>query len=525
MVFRSILSFVLSYCLGMYPVHAKTIAQQEALRSFVKDSGIGQENMTIAQWIKKNRAYYHPKVAELASQWAAKNPNMKMPKVKMTSFNGENGQETTRLVFQEKKESTTVDIVTQGDKVTMSIDGKKYSYNDLYYDGALEAAASSPQVTWNELTRIHKLAPKKAAAYQVQLKKLVNSLTALQQGMPIEARKVSFIDLLLEQAHAIPNGTRCIMGGFATVQKNNSCGGGDARLTAGCATGQVNCNPVVYGYRNGKQICVEKKPATEVSPSCDAIYPIPEKKQELVDSVIANINSQKPEERDAAWANFFKNLESDIQAAGLICDGPDFNFEALKNVVRAEGSTKHFKPDNPKFLERFPKKLEGGKDINEHQRIACATVMNRLFYMDQAKTCVRGSLAEADAGAPQSKKDSPECSYVEAETIALPDTAAVTVEPLPEAKVVPVPPPAKAEKKDKKWLLWIIAGLGAACVFKIICGGKDKKPKPPVYPPIPVGKPGESETPRGGSGGVGGTITPAPTATTMPLAPARTGVQ
>lgn len=530
MIFRSILSFVLSYCLAMYPVNAKTVAQQEALRNFIKDSGMGQSNMTIAEWIKKNRAYYHPKVAELAAQWAAKNPNMKMPQLKMTSFDGSNGQETTRLVFQEKGETTTVDIVTQGDKMTVNYDGKKYSYDDIYYDGQIEKAADSSQITWNELSRVHKLNKKKAAIYQGNLRALVNSLTAFQQINNESPRKTSFIDMLLEQAYAVADGSRCIMGGYSTEQKSGSCGGADAKLKEGCIAGNVRCNPVVYGYSDGKAYCVPKKPATDVSVTCDKLYPIPGKEQQLVDSVIKNINAKQPQERDQAWNDFFKNLETDIRSAGEVCMGPTFNFDRLKETVKQEGQTKHFKAEQ--FTGNFPVKMAGGKDVNLHHRIACETVMNRLFYMDQAKDCVRGSLAEQDAGVPQSKTDSKECKYAGVVIGKVTDNAPTIVEPLPEDKATTLPPvvvKAEKEKKDKKWLWILLAGLGAACLFIFCKKGDKKKPPqvtpptlPPVLPPMPVGKPGEPTNPRSGSGGVTGGTTGG-TPITLPAAPATTG--
>lgn len=517
----------------MAPIHAKAEAQQEMLRELIKSSGLGKE-ATVADWIKKNRAYYHPKMAELAEQWALKNPNVKMPKVEMSNFNGKNGMETTRLVFKEKGQSTIVDIVTQGNKTYFNVDGQKYTYYDIYYDGHVENAVNSTQITFNELTRASKLNNKKAAAYQANLRHLVNSLTALHQGVNEgSARKTSFIDLLLEQAYAAKNGDACIMAGYVTTVNAGSCGGGVAQMKEGCSGDTVRCNPIVYGFGGGGVNCVPKKPATEVSVNCDKFFPVPGKEKELLESVIKSVSSQSVDSRN----DFFSKLESDIQGASKVCLGSNFDFNGLKNVVKQSGQTKMFAEDNPLISSRFP------APADRHHRIACATVMNRLFYMGDSQECVRQTLAYQDAGEAQPKTDIPECKRaIAAVTAPIKETGEIKVEPLAPDTIKTLPAvvvtPEKEKKKNNTALWLILGGLGVFALCKLWFCKDDKKKKPtvvtpptpttkpptippPVLPPMPVGKPGEDEIVRPGSGGVTGGTTGG--SITAPITPTTTG--
>lgn len=505
MIFRALISFMLSFSLALSPAFAQGPGQQALVNTFIKDTQLGQTK-TVAEWLKKNAKSMHPKVAELALQWAVLNPDVKMPKIQANTFKDKKGQEVTRMTFVDKGQSYLIDFVTSGTDVHVLVDGKKLTYNDIYYDGQLEAAVGSPLVTSKEYRSALKAGPQAVQSYQANIKRLVYSLEKLDRTFDKAPKKTSFIDLFLEEANAIPPGSQCIVAGYvAHVASNGSCGAGpeDRGLVVGdCSTGKVSCNPLVYGYSGEKKLCVPRNPATEVSVKCDALFPVPGKAKELAESVAAVHALQGLGTGSEQTDRFYQDLNVEIQSASKVCMDQGFNYDTFAQQVKDGKAPKYTAAD---FAQKFPDKKD------EHHRIACATVMNRLFFAVAGHQCVIDTNAAEANGAKPCPPVTPACQISDkgaAEVFPVPDTGAeVKTEPLPEQ---PAPAPAKEEKKKKfpVWA-WFVLGGVVLCIAKVLPFCKsDKKKNPPVtpptLPPMPVGKPGEDGTTRPGQGGVGG---------------------
>lgn len=507
MIFRALISFVLSFSLALSPAFAQGPGQQALVNTFIKDTQLGQTK-TVAEWLKKNAKSMHPKVAELALQWAVLNPDVKMPKIQANTFKDKKGQEVTRMTFVDKGQSYLIDFVTSGTDVHVLVDGKKLTYNDIYYDGQLEAAVGSPLVTSKEYRSALKAGPQAVQSYQANIKRLVYSLEKLDRTFDKAPKKTSFIDMFLEEANAIPPGSQCIVAGHVSNVSNRlSCGDGDANVIRGCKAGsEIACNPLVYGYDKnvaGKELCVPRRPATEVSVKCDANFPVPGQAKQLAESVAAAHALQGLGTGSEQTDRFYQDLNVEIQNASKVCMNEGFNYDTFAQQVKEGKAPKYAAAD---FAQKFPEKKD------EHHRIACATVMNRLFFAVAGHQCVIDTNAAEANGAKPCPPVTPACQISDkgaAEVFPVPDTGAeVKTEPLPEQPAPAPAPPAKEKKKFPVWA-WFVLGGVVLCIAKVLPFCKsDKKKNPPVtpptLPPMPVGKPGEDGTTRPGQGGVGG---------------------
>lgn len=512
MTFRTLISFVLSYALVISPVWAQNASQPTNLSQFFKETHMS-DSKTVAEWLKKNKQHMHPKVAELVHQWSVLNPNVKMPKIHVSSFKNNKGEDVTRITYNDKGKNVLADFVTSGSNIYLLYEGKKYTYNDIYYDGHLEGRVNSPLASSNEYRNALKAGPAAVQNYQANTKKLVMALEKLDRGFDKPARKTSFVDLFLETANAIPPGSSCIVGGHVSTVAKGSCGAGDANVVRGCQTGtEVACNPLVYGYSGEKELCVPNKPATQVSVKCDQLYPVPGKARELAESVAAVHTLHGLGMQSQQTDKFYQDLNQEIQSAAKVCMNEGFNYGDFADKVKAGTAPKYTAED---FASKFP----DSKD--EHHRIACATVMNRLFFAVAGRECVIDTNAAEGNGEKPCPPQTNACQISEKGAV----TDIVTLDPV----IVKAPRPEKEEKKKKSILPWILGGigvLGILCLAKVICKDKDKKPKPTptlpptptTLPPMPVGKPGENGTNRPGQGGVG-----AAPPITLPVTPVTNG--
>ena len=493
MIFRTFVSFVLSYSLMLPPALAQNVGQQTLVNNFIKETQLGKTK-TVAEWLKKNSQSMHPKVAELALQWAVLNPNVKMPKMQTSTFKDKKGQEITRMTFVDKGQSYLVDFVQKGTEIQVLVDGKKLNYNDMYYDGYMESAVSSPLVSSNEYRSALKAGPQAVRSYQANLKKLVIALEKLDRGFDKPARKTSFLELFLETANAIPPGSQCIVGGHVSTVANGSCGNDDPNVVRDCKKGsEVACNPLVYGYSGEKELCVPNRPATDVSPKCDKLFPVPGKAKELADSVAAVHALQGLGSQSQVTDKFYQDLNAEIQNAARVCEGEGFSYDSFAQSVK-DGKAKQYTAQD--FAAKFP----DPKD--EHHRIACATVMNRLFFAVAGRECVIDTNAAEQSGSKPCPPPTPACQISDKGAVS-----DVVTLPVVEVKGERPPPQAKKEKKKTPVWLWFVLGGVVLCIAKILpfCKGKDKKPTvtPPTLPPMPVGKPGEDGITRPGQGGIG----------------------
>lgn len=160
-----------------------------------------------------------------------------------------------------------------------------------------------------------------------------------------------------------------------------------------CPTGQIDCNPYVYGYtknatsENPERHCVDLKPKEGVSVSCDDKAGPIKSAQDLKDML-----SRADKIVGTKDGDMLKNLRENIKTFRAWCltkseqdDDSTFPFQGRDNQNYTEQDfTQKFSADEYKGNEAGLKGT-GANDSNYHSRMACATMFNRLKFLDASE--------------------------------------------------------------------------------------------------------------------------------------------
>ncbi len=549
--FRSI-CYLMSLAMFMSPiaeVQAKEAIFKHAFSESYKKAGLNRE-ATLGQFYNNIKAELPYELNYKIQKFVEKNQNIKLSKFDISEIKSGNNS-GYRLTFKLNNQLKSLDFIEQGEDLKLKTPTGLKSLTEIYYASDFNLNVNRSYVM--PLTDVFAHAqtnPKEAAQYLTNLRRLVQSLEqveAAQYGQQDyfawnteDAASATLWSILLQpnESWATPKspvvGGKCVMAGYLTNYsyqtgtRHLSCGTNDRFISedrGSCNNTELPCNPLIYGAeKNGKILCVAKSNPMKVSQTCDSKNPVDndDGRSQYLKSVMARNKDQNFNQQqilDSLQAHITKGIDYCFQEVDKVKAKTKLDNLATKGKGSfAAGSINTFDPKDREFIGRFPNKSE------EHDRVACATLMNRLLTL-------KSSEAQLVCSAP--------VSVVIVKPPLCPNDGTVTPAPVATGEqappaVAPAPPvdpvlPAAEDKKDDdhNWLPWVI-GFSMVALIALLhrrnrrnhtgsdpVGGVNPPiimppvtvTTLPVTPPTPtlppaVGKPGEDSKPRTGSGGV-----------------------
>ncbi len=378
----------------------------------------------IGPWLSKNSNNIHYKMRTMLDRLHKSNPNITLPHVEFSDYEL-NGKSFTKMIFKFDKKQEVIDIHQVGEKIVFSVGGSDFTYEDIYYDGALTAGDLNPMLTLEQLEKANGVNKQAAANYQTKMRDLINALASYsEQAQPEVSKQFSYVDFVLSTAYATESDRTCVIAGnFSEISKKGYCGGEDVNKKNLYCDGpkkSFKCNPLVYGFQDdNKPVCVpfnpQGIPSIYVSQGCNEKFKLNDEasREKFVQSILRNKDKMDVNEE----GDFYKNLRSHITQATQKCGIS----ETVLNDHIKNGKTQDFNDDD--FLKGFPehkaKKKDGGTfDYNQGHRTACKFLMNRLLLAKQAADCSQErALASESPSKDEKAKQGKECSVVTVDVV------------------------------------------------------------------------------------------------------------
>lgn len=546
----------LTMCIAPVAQGAAAANQKQLINQYLKETGLTTKKMTVGQFWGMVRHVYPPTLQKQMDTWVALNKNEMMPTVEATSFKDANGQEQVRLTLT--KDGQTASLTFTGDEdVPMKFNAVPLNKKELlnynrFNDLARKVSQQDPTlkktlgqqsaVKANPVIKISeykKLTPRQRAEYLIRLRltmesaEKVLSFKAKKSAARETQDKIDYVLQVLFGQDAFAGaltGQRCIIAGYISKYgADDSCGSElqgralnqDLRKQMGYTKadcgGGVACNPLVYGFNNGKAYCVPSNQIKYATKYC---------------------NSEKVSPLRKGTADFEKDKARIIQSYMKTMYGKDIELEFDKEgkipedqYLKVDG----FLADLNEYVQFADKECAQAplKDVatkRDDQASACHELRQRMFSLDiqankpeplpppaplpepPTKTCEEekpGSARDANGkctceatGNPDVREEDGKCVVAVVETGGQGD--------LPGGKEVakaPVEDSCGFWCRNKNWIIPVGIGLLGLGLFWWLFKDRSKA-KPPVYvPPAPVPEPTPSPSP---------TVTPAPT---VPPAP------
>lgn len=531
--------FLLSFSMAFMPLHPAFAAETKKLspayekglanlKEMIKTAGLTQPQ-DFKVFVEKLKPFVQPKVYIRLAAYGELHPNETSPTIEVQEVAG--AKKLIRVFIKSVNGSESFDINLAAVQANpqqfqalstpgLTHQGKAYSYYDIYYDGKMDLGKKDYILTLAEIRRLGEVNPGLASDYLVKYKALIQSLEAyyiLNEGSDYAAQVVAPWWLEVAQASWSKDGETCIVAGHISKVVKGVCGGDG--FSQGCAKGDIFCNPLAYGFSDKGPICVPRKPAEQVSITCNKVsderydFKNDKNRNNLVKDIVSGEKCKGMGLKNCEADAYVKELTEHIRSAFVACS-PIKGFESTDGVsaVAAFDRFREAKRTVPPpqispsdiqrtWVDEKSKTSKKGKtDSDEHHRNACATLMNRLFDLERAGQVAACPISGA-TGCPTVVAP---VQVVEAPLKPLTPTEVKSVPPVTRVEV-PVTTPTKDEKSI---LPWLIGGAVLLCVFYFCKGSKSTQ--------MPVGKPAEPEGTRIGGSGTTGSRPPMATPVAQP---------
>lgn len=270
---------------------------KKSIQEYMKFTGLaGKKPVTVGEFHSKMRPYYPKTLRGQLDRWAQVSRNEIMPAVQVTTYKDSSGKEQVRLLLSHGKQNFTLSYNPESEAKFLKINNVNMTKDDMMYHDQFmaklihgdkklkEMALKAPKVNRLKKTIVlsyeefSRLTPKQRAAYLVQVRYLSESaqkvMKVFRDAQALnEFHREFYVRWILGQeayARAPKAGDPCIVAGYIAVYNRDggSCGGpslGRGELQkemdkyggGRCTGGEVSCNPLVYGLKNGQAICVQ----------------------------------------------------------------------------------------------------------------------------------------------------------------------------------------------------------------------------------------------------------------------------
>ncbi len=200
---------------------------------------------------------------------------------------------------------------------------------------------------------------------QTALKKisLMNYVTEEESKYGHDYKLSRFNFSFIPEAYAYSEGSACLILGFKSTFKNGMCrlskAEGAKELAGSCKSGQLPCNPVVFGSQGGKPFCVSNYGGAELSRFCSH-------------------ESFKSLSKSSEFKNFSKDSQEKLKEIART-KPRDFSFSQVKDLASDEKF-------NAAFLGGFKGGVEESKKFTDElcQSISSAPKKNKAHELDIA---------------------------------------------------------------------------------------------------------------------------------------------
>lgn len=361
-------------CISPVAQGAAAQTEKEKITQYLKGTGLSnsKKQMTVGEYWQMVRHVYPPKIKGEIDSWVRLNRLQLMPKVEATTIKGPNGEQV-RLVFTKDGQNVSVTFTGDPDRpvkvngVTLTLK-EINNYNALPELGdKLEKAdptlakiktknpgpvSQNSVLTWDEYK---KLRLKQRAEYMIHMRlaleaaeKVIRTRTETKTAAIETESKIDFVMRTLFGDVAFAGkltGQNCIVAGYISVYgQDDSCGsdrkggalnanlrGQMSQRGASCSGNQVGCNPLVYGFKGGRSICVPAGELKYATRYCGAQAPIdtPENKKAIIESYMnahggnvklqLNAEGKIPESQRAQIEPFLSELQGMLRDAYSRC--------------------------------------------------------------------------------------------------------------------------------------------------------------------------------------------------------------
>lgn len=437
---RRWICLLLSTCLFVESGYAATGLNQDMIdtaKTFFNKTEMGK-TQTVGEWFNKVKANIPAEYLKQLEPWAKENKNKTLPpftvQIKNTTQLGK--YIVVSFTLDGQKSEWTIKQDTKG--IALS-NGKATAHQKELEKMTLSQNNMPFTMSFKEFKERSLKNPEWGKNY---IKNLRQFYADMEKYQPLflnkKSKKTSFRfqkqDLFIEKAYAQEEisasenqtneddgyetyeGRRyksCVVAGWSGVydEKNGFCGkhpedlklhdpkpGEDVLAISSnytkCPTGQTDCNPFPYGLDPNapsddpeKRICVDLKPKAGTSVSCNKLATPVNSAEELKAMLIKVDKALGKTEGDT-----LQTLKDQIKTFRSWCltkseqdDSNTFPFQGRNNKDYTEQDfTKKFKAGEFKGNEAGQEGT-GVKDSNYHSRIACATMFNRLKFLDPSE--------------------------------------------------------------------------------------------------------------------------------------------
>ncbi len=350
-------------------------------KEYLNATGMGKIQ-TLGEWFEKAKEYLDEDVIERMNYWVSQNKNKTIPPLTVKQVNTAKKGKYLLLTF--KVDGHNVEYELHQDKNGPYI----YSYGTVlresdWTDSTLieQVMRTDPILTYKQFRKLADKSPEWGVKYLNGLRQLQIEMERGQKVLFPKEKKTSsyFYELAIPHSYGEQVENGCQLAGWGGVwdSTNGNCTksespGKYAQYT--CSNkGEIDCNPMIYGYKKGTdRFCVPLVPKEDVSAKyCDEKNPIYNAAdfKKMTDQV-DKVEGRNPGSTLMMIKGHITVFKERCLTSDQMNNADYLPFSKMKDVTENT------------FAKKFPAMQRDGQDRNAHNRLACKAFFHRLQFLE-----------------------------------------------------------------------------------------------------------------------------------------------